>query len=240
MPLSPYELAAVLIAVAAGAAIQASVGFGLALTATPILLLIEPRLVPGPMLGAVLVLTLLTLQRDREGVDAANLGPALVGGALGAIAGAVVLAVLPDRLLGVAFGSVILVAVGMSLAGHRLQPTRWALVGAGAASGLMGTISSMGGPALALLYQDARGVRLRGTLAGFLALSTVLSLGALGVIGRFGGRELVLTLVLVPGVAVGFALSPRVMRILDGGYTRVGVLVLSTVAAVIAILRELL
>ena len=53
------------------------------------------------------------------------------------------------------FGGLILLGVCLSLSGLRLPPIRGVLVGAGALSGVMGTVASIGGPPMALLYQDA-------------------------------------------------------------------------------------
>ena len=50
--------------VAIGATVQASVGFGLALISTPLLVLIDPQLVPGPMIFASMLLVVLTAWRD--------------------------------------------------------------------------------------------------------------------------------------------------------------------------------
>ena len=51
----------------------------------------------------------------------------------------------------------------------------------------MGTISSVGGPPVALLYQDERGSEVRGTLSSIFAVGALFSLVVLAVVGEFGG-----------------------------------------------------
>jgi hypothetical protein len=56
-PLTPIKLLAACAAVTIGSTVQGSVGLGL--VAAPILALIDPMLIPGPILLCGLVLTLL-------------------------------------------------------------------------------------------------------------------------------------------------------------------------------------
>lgn len=57
--------------------------------------------------------------------------------------------------------------------------------------------------------------------------------------GEFGTQELAASLVLIPGLVVGFAASRWAARFLDRGFTRPAVLALSALSAVAAILRYL-
>lgn len=225
---------------ALGSWVQGSVGFGLALISAPLLLLIHPGLVPGPIICASLVLTLLMALREHRAVDASGMGWAIVGRVPGSLAGASAVALLPEAWMAVVFAALVLLGVALSASGRRLAITRGSLVGTGALSGLMGTATSIGGPPIALLYQDAPGPRLRGTLAGFFVVGSLLSLVALAAFGRFGPRELAWSTGLVPGVLVGFGLSTRTTHVFDRGYTRPAVLLLSAVSALAVIARTAL
>jgi hypothetical protein len=114
------------------------------------------------------------------------------------------------------------------------------LFGAGAASGFMATTAGLGGPPVALVYQRVEGLRLRGTLAAYFIVGTVLSLIALAWAGRFGAEELRLSVFLIPGTVLGYFMSRPAAAYLDGGYTRVAVLTVSALAAVSVILTVLL
>ena len=94
------------------------------------------------------------------------------------------------------------------------------MIAAGTVSGVMGTVLSMGGPPLALLYQDQPGGELRGTLAGYFTLASLVALGALVVVGNFGWSEVYLALPLVPSALAGHALSGWVAPRLHKSATR--------------------
>ena len=82
-------------AVAFGAAVQGAVGFGMALLAAPLLVLIRPELVPGPLLINGLALTLLVARRERDSIDLFGVKWALVGRVPGVALGALALATVP-------------------------------------------------------------------------------------------------------------------------------------------------
>ena len=101
----------------------------------------------------------------------------------------------------------------------------------------MSTLSSVGGPPIALLYQDARGRELRGTLAAVFTVGALVSIGLLAAVGRFGEREVLISLVLVPGVVIGFVASIWTAPLLDRHALRPAILALSALSAVAAIVR---
>ena len=85
-----------------------------------------------------------------------------------------------------------------------------------------------------------RVVRLRGTLAAYFIIGTIISLLALSWAGRFTREELRLSLLLIPGTVLGYFLSRRAAAYLDAGYTRVAVLAVSVLAAFSVIATVLL
>ncbi len=234
------QIVAVSTAVALGAAVQGSVGFGLSLVAVPILALIEPRLLPGPLLCVAIVLTLLLTHRERRSIDFFGVTWGLAGRIPGAVIGAAALTVMPRDQISLMFGLLVLAAVVISLLQIRVRPTAPGLVAAGLLSGFMGTTAAVGGPPIALLLQHKPGAELRATLSGFFLVGASVSLLALVAIGRFGLPELWLALTLLPAILVGFWASRYTARILDRGYTRTVVLAMSSAAAVAVILRQVL
>ena len=56
-----------------GAWVQGTIGFGVALVAAPLLVLVDPGLVPGPLLAAAVPLNLLVWYREREAVESGGL-----------------------------------------------------------------------------------------------------------------------------------------------------------------------
>ena len=100
-------------------------------------------------------------------------------------------------------------------------------------------MSGVGAPPIALLYQHRKGPELRPTLAFVYTASSAIILVFLTAVGQFGAHETGLALWLVPGYVVGYLLATPLAGILDRGYSRVAVLALSTVSAVILLFRSL-
>jgi uncharacterized membrane protein YfcA len=225
--------------VAVGSLLQGAVGFGLSLIAAPLVMLIDPTLVPGPLLLAALVLPVLTAQRDRSWIDLRGVRWALVGRVPGSVLGAAMLTGLSPRAMTLAVGLVVLAGVAMTASGMRLRPSGPTLLVAGVLSGFMGTTAAIGGPPLALVYQHAEGPRLRGTLAGYFVVAAAISIAVLALAGRFGRHDVLAGLALLPGVVLGYLASHRVARWVDRGFTRHAVLLVSALAALALVVRAL-
>jgi uncharacterized protein len=225
--------------VAAGAALQGSVGFGLGLFAVPLLLLIAPSLVPGPILASSIVLTLLLTHLHRRSINRRHLVWALSGRVVGIGCAVGLLAVASAHALSLWSGVLVLAAVLLSASGLHVAPAPRALVVAGVLSGILGTVVSTGGPPMALLYQREPGPQLRGTLAAYFLVGVTLSLIGLHLSGHFGWPGLRAAAALVPGILAGYAISQKLARVLDRGYTRPAVLIVSALSSIVVIVRAL-
>src|SRR5688572_27366086 len=146
---------------ALSALLQGAVGFGLGMLAIPVLIYLDIRFVPGPLLVAALTLHMLVLRRDRSGVDSSGLTMLLSGRLLGTIPAAVLLASLPIESMKLLLAGIVLAGALMGLLHSGGHPTRPILFAAGTASGFMATAAALGGPPVALVYQRETGVRLR-------------------------------------------------------------------------------
>lgn len=224
---------------AVSAILQGAVGFGLGLIAIPFLIYLDLRFVPGPLLVAALTLHMLVLQRDRSGADKSGLAMLLSGRVVGTIPAALLLAWLPLESTKILLAIVVLAGAIMGVLHAGGRPSRPILFGAGALSGFMATAAGLGGPPVALVYQHESGVRLRGTLAAYFIVGTVLSLISLAWVGRFGPEEMRLSVLLIPGTVIGYFLSRPAAAYLDAGRTRAAVLVVSVLAAVTVIVTVL-
>jgi uncharacterized membrane protein YfcA len=224
--------------VTASATLQGAVGYGLNIIAAPLLMLLEPDLVPGPIIVAALLLTLLMMWRNRAGVDLRGVGWMIAGALPGTALASLMLPYIPVRVISYALAALVLLGVVISLSGVHFPARRWILLAAGFVSGYGSTLASIGGPPVALIHQDLPGPRLRATLATYFTLLSIISLISLVPAGRFGGNELQLSLVLLPGVVLGFLLSGPLSRYLDRGYTRVAILAVSAAAAILLIVQQ--
>ena len=93
--MSWFDIAAASATVLVGSILQGSVGFGMGLLASPILMLVDPRFVPAPILLSTMVLTALLTYRERHAIDLAGLRWALAGRIVGTTVAGTVLLALP-------------------------------------------------------------------------------------------------------------------------------------------------
>ncbi len=238
--MSATDIVLATIVIMAGSCLQGAVGFGANLFAGPLLLLLSARFVPGPMIVSSAILNVLVVRREGAGAVDPRINTAMVGQVVGAVAAGVTVAVVSERALALVFAGVVLLAVVLSAAGWVLQPTRRTLVGAGTASGFMGTIAGIGGPPIAHVYQRADGPTLRATMGRFFLVASAVSIVTLVIVGELDGGSVGPTLWLLPGMVAGFLLSRKLAGRLDRGTARPIVLVLSAVSAVAVLARELL
>ena len=77
-------------------------------------------------------------------------------------------------------------------------------------------------------------------MAGFFLTAVILALVSLALASRFGVPEIRLALVLLPGLLTGYALSGFALAHLSNRVVRPAVLIASSTAAVVVILRQLL
>ncbi len=236
MTMATYCCAIITVIVAA--VVQGSLGFGLGMLGAPVLGLLDATLVPGPLLFVGVVMTASVAWQDRAELDWHGVRWALLGRVVGTMIAVVIISRLAGNGLTFVLGASILVGVALSATRWSLRPTVRTLLGAGALSGVMGTLTSVGGPPMALVYQREQAARLRSTLAGFFVVGAGLSLGALIVAGRFGRDELVDGVWLLPGAAIGLVISRWARPLLDRGWARPAVLGLSATAALVLVVES--
>ncbi len=238
--MSPLQHFLAFLVVLVGSAIQGAVGFGSNLFAAPLLVLIEPNLVPGPAIVTSFVLNLLVIRRERAPHAWREVRWPIGGQVPGAAAGAAVLALVAKADITVFFAVVILVAVGLSVSGLHPRRNRGTLTVAGFLAGFMGTAVGIGGPPMALMYQKVTGPEIRAALSRFFAVGGVISVVMLVAFGQFHWDDLWNGILLMPGTVVGYLVSGRLLAHVDRGRIRHAVLGLSAASAVVALARALL
>lgn len=222
-----------------GTVVQGSIGFGQAVISAPLLLLVNPEYVPGPIIFPIILLTFLMAVRDRDAIQRSVIPMATVGRIVGTIPAAYALVVMSQTTFDIFFGFTVLGAVVMSIANWHIPPTTRNVAVATAVSGFTGTISSIGGPPLALVYQREEGPAIRGTLSAIFFIGATLSLLCLWWVGLYGWSEFLLSLVLMPGMIIGFVVTRWTKSLVDGRLMRPAVLVLSSASAVAVLGRAI-
>lgn len=235
--MSTTQLILAMLVMFVAAIVQGSVGFGQNLLAAPVLLQIDESLVPAPiMVGAFAINTGLYL-RERGAVDYELAGPAIVGRLPGAIVGAIVVSLISATALSIIVALAVFAVVLLSALGAVPKPTRALLGTAGLVSGFTGTTTSIGGPFVALAMTSAPGPTLRSSMGIYFMAGSVMTLSLLAITGVLDGQALRTGLLLMPAILLGFFCSRWFVPILDRGYTRPAVFALSTIAAVLLIVR---
>jgi uncharacterized protein len=235
----PLLILAAFVIVLAASVVQAGLGMGFGLTAAPLLALIDPHLVPVPTLIIGMVTASMGGWRERKSIIWPEVGVGLAGRLIGVACGAFMLSQLVDRkAFMLVFGIMVAIAVVLSLGGWRLRFSRFSLVAMGWLSGLMGTITSVGAPPLALIYQDRKPGEARPTLSTFFAFGCALSLAGLTLSGWAHLGDVYLALAMVPPMLAGVWAARRIGGRLDSRF-RPALMAISGVAAVILIARGL-
>jgi uncharacterized membrane protein YfcA len=238
MNLTSTNLAVATGVITLGSVLQASTGLGAGLVTVPLLALISLQFIPGPLIFASLALSSLMAWRGRSSIDFRNVKTLTVGLIVGTAAGTLSISAIPFDRAGIVFGILVLLAVALTAAGTEVRHSRANLLGAGVLSGFMGVTASIGAPVLAILYQHEEGKTLRATLAFLYFISSAMMVAFLHFGGRFQLKELQLGLCLIPGFLIGYFLAAPIARILDRGYSRIAVLVISTASAIVLIARN--
>lgn len=223
-----------------GAIIQGVAGFGLAVLASPTLFLLEPDLVPGPVLLAAILHTVLSAAREREHIQFSLVSFLFFGTVPGILAGVTVSSLLDTKGISILLGFVILLAVIVTIFGRPIPRNRFSAISTGLMAGFSGSTTAVAGPHIALFLSGISGSRLRSTMAAYFMISGSLSLTALAVAGEFTAQSFGYGLLLMPFVGAGFALSSPLRQFVDKDRLRWAVLLLSSSAAITLLIRSFL
>lgn len=212
---------------------------GQGLVSAPLLRLLEPDLLPGPIvLAGLLTSTVVALRNSKLG-DALEVTPAVFGRLAGAGVAVALLAALSERGLTITIGAIVLALVAARLAGLKIARRPATLAGTGFVSGISGTIAALGGAPMGLLYeQHARARDFRGPMGAFGVIGGAISMLLLVVAGQFDAGAWWLGLALVPPLMIGWVLARWVTPIVDRGLLGPLVLIVSSASATVLILSE--
>lgn len=215
---------------AAATVVQLSAGLGLAIVGAPLLLAIDPRLVPAAFAAAALVLLFGQWRANAGEVPRGLLLPSVVGVVAGTAIGMALATWWPVLGSRRGCGVVILTAAALTLFGRPVPPRPPVLVGVGLVSGVMGGLAAVHGPLIGLAVSHLPAAALRGFMGLFwmIAQGTILLMAIPS--GRADWGTPLLALSLLPGVALGAAVSGPARRWLTGPRLRAGIVTLAVIA----------
>ncbi|MEM6250207.1 sulfite exporter TauE/SafE family protein [Shewanella vaxholmensis] len=238
--IDPQTLALASLIVFLGALTQSLIGFGLAVVASPLLYIVDPQLVPAPVIAMGFSIALLTLVRERGHLEFNGLQYALLGRVPGGFIGASLLLFAPQPILGLSIAAIVTVAVILSLYKFSLPVNKKTLFGAGVVSGIFGNIAAIGGPPMAILLAGKDASQFRAALSAFFIFSSMIALIILAITGLLELKHLWLSLMLLPSVLLGYLVAGRLVGSVDKDKTKMATLVLCSISALVLTVKSVI
>ncbi|MEH6576416.1 MAG: sulfite exporter TauE/SafE family protein [Amphritea sp.] len=236
MAYTAFELLALLI-VTCGIMLQTWVGIGFGLLAAPLLYLINPAYVPGPILILGFSLSLLVVLKEHRNLRWQRIMPAIIARLPGSWCGAALLVAVPQYTLSLLFGASLLLAVLITWSACQLTTTRLSLTIGGFFSGLIGTATSVGGPPMALVYQETDRITARNELAAFFLIGTPISIIMLLLQGSIDMTSLTLSMKMLPGLFLGFWLANKLDGSINTASAKPVLLLISSASALMVLYK---
>jgi len=164
---------------------------------------------------------------------------ALVGRVPGVVLGVLALSLISSDHLGLLFGILLLIAIGLQLSGLTLSRTRRTVTLAGGVSGFMATAVGVGGPPMALVLKDLPGPSFRATMSPYFVIGSSLSILGLILGGQFEISDIWNSLLLLPAAIAGILISGPLRSRVDSGRIVYFIYFLSSAGAIALLLRSL-
>ena len=228
-------------AVTLSSGIQRLSGQAFGIVAAPLIALVAPQFLPAGLLLLGITVGLTSTAVDFSALTRAEIIPGFFGRTLGAVGAAMIAASITnvDLIAGLT-GIAVLIGIALSLSGLRVAIKPITLIIAGITAGLMGTITAVGAPPMALLYQHEPAKRARAMQNAFFFWGMCVSVLALAWQGLVTSKHLIFAGSLLPAIALGLAVSMPLANRLEKHAIRPYALGLSVIAAATLIARLLL
>ena len=236
---SPGAAVALAVVIFLASIIQVTLGMGFGMMAAPLAALIDPALVPAPVLIAGMFTAFWTAWTERRDIVWREVGYGFIGRFAGIFVAIMVLSSLVgNKSFLLVFGLLTGLAVILSASGWRMRFNMPNLMAMSLLSGFMGTVTSVGAPPLAVLYAGQPAQTSRATLSAFFAFGAIVSLAAQFGAGLAGKPELIHGAMMLAPMLAGIAVAARIKSRFDRRY-RLALLAVAGVASLLLILRGL-
>jgi len=219
--------------------LQVSIGMGFGMLASPLIALVKPDLVPGSILAMGLFVAFSGAWRERRNISHNELKLGVVGRVIGSIMAFGLLIIIPNvESFLIVFGVLMLVAIGMAAFGQNITFTDKSLLNLSILSGLMGSITAVGAPPMALIYHDRDPSIVRPTLNAFFFSGSVLGLISLGFSGWISTQDFIAAMIFLPAMFIGILISAPFKKLPSGVLSKL-LLGMSALASIMLIFRGL-
>jgi uncharacterized membrane protein YfcA len=223
-----------------GTVVQRLSGQAYGLIAAPILALAAPQYLPAALLFLGVFVGLTSAALETKHLSRHELLPGMTGRALGAVFGAIIAGwALEAELIRLAVAGVVFLGIALSLVGLRITIRPASLFTAGTIAGIMGTLTGIGAPPMALLYQHEETRRAAAMQNAFFFWGMSVSILTLTVAGLVGWRHILFAAFLAPAAILGLLVAQRLTGHFAKRRIRPFALVLAGSAATVLLLRSL-
>ncbi|MEO0329100.1 MAG: sulfite exporter TauE/SafE family protein, partial [Pseudomonadota bacterium] len=196
------------------AVLQLSAGMGFGMIASPLLAFIKPELVPGMILCMGLTVSLTGAWRERQNIAISELKSGIGGRIVGSLIAFVILLLIPNiDVFQIVFGCIMFVAIALAASGLEITFSERKLFNLSILSGLMGTITAVGAPPMALIYHNRPPKIVRPTLNAFFGSACILGLTSLAFSGWLTLEVIIISLILMPIMIVSIYVSKFLRKV---------------------------
>lgn len=226
------------VALFVGCTIQASVGFGMALIAAPIIVMVAPEWIPYIMAIMAMTVSISTAWDQRRDIEWRKMTSPLLTRIPGTIVGTWLLTIMSVAFLQIAIAVMVLLTVFSSLWLKPFQSTNTSLGIAGFLSGITGTTTSIGGPPMALVMQHSEGATTRANLSIFFVYSCIISIIGYEIAGLMTAATWAVGISLTPMALLGFWAGKHLQKYVDNRFRPI-LLTICSLSAMIALFNAL-
>ncbi|WP_231559155.1 sulfite exporter TauE/SafE family protein [Paracoccus sp. PAMC 22219] len=235
--LGPWMICALTVCV--GTLVQRLSGAGYGMFAAPVMALVAPDWLPGTVILVGFVVGIGSLLNTRDAIRWQDLPPGFAGRILGtAVAAYIATAVVGTDGLAIIVGFVVLIAVALTVLGLTFPISSGSLFIAGGVSGVMGTLTGIGAPPMAILYSKVDTRRAAATQNAFYGFGTLISIIALSIAQVLTFPQLAFAASLAPLVPFALLVSRPLATRFERGAIRPWALGLATISALVLLSRS--
>ena len=190
-----------------GAITQSAIGIGFGIPAC-FLVLLEPTMVPSCIVLMGTFLAFSNAFLSLKDIITEDLAYSFSGRVVGTLISIPLITLtIGTKSFLIIFGVLLLITVFLSAKKWNVIATKKNVTIAGVCSGFMGTLTGVGGPPMAIVYQNSLSKNVVATLNMFFGIGALFSVLILIYIDLINLREVMRCLLLTPGILVGIILG---------------------------------
>lgn len=222
-----------------GCTLQAAIGFGMALIAAPIIVMVKPEWIPYIMAIMAMTVSLTTCWDQRNDIQWRTMLSPMLARIPGTLVGTWLLVVMSLTHLQIAVAIMVIISVIVTLYLKPFPATNLNLGIAGFVSGITGTTTSIGGPPIALVMQHSAGPTARANLSAFFVYSCIISIASYQFADLMPLSTWLAGLSLTPMAFLGFWAGKKLQKHVDNRFRPI-LLIMCTLSALVALISALL